>query len=316
MSESNAPLVCVSELSKRYRDVEALKHCSVEIHQGEVFGLLGPNGSGKSTLLRILMGMVRPTSGKAEVGGLDCWRQSVEVRKLVSYLPGDARVAGWSRGSDVLELMALARPNPEAVLQSARKIAERLELDLRRRVVLMSTGMRQKLAIAVTMAAPTPVLILDEPTANLDPTVRMEVLQMVLEAKRRGQTTLFSSHVLSETEEVCDRVLLLKSGDQIHLQEMTALRDGHRVWLQPNQGSLDEWLTTYRSSPLADFPIDREGEWIRLDVTGDLTRVLKWLADATPRNVRIEPVGLRTVYEEYFHNRLPTSGGPAAEDEE
>lgn len=301
VSESIA-IVRVSELSKRYRDVTALNRCTVEIQPGEVFGLLGPNGSGKSTLLRILMGMVRPTSGEATVAGRDCWRQSTEVRRRVSYLPGDARLFGWSRGRDLLELMAAARPHSETVLQAALAAADRLQLDLRRRVALMSTGMRQKLAIAITVAAETPVMILDEPTANLDPTVRMEVLKMVREAQRRGQTILFSSHVLSETEEICDRVLLLRFGDQIHLQDMSQLRDGHRIWLQPDaDAGIDEWLGALERGPLADLPVHRDDDWLRVDVGSDLPRVLQWLAESPPQDVRIERLGLRTVYEEHFH---------------
>ena len=301
-------MIHVDQLTKNYRDVSALRQCCLNIQAGEVFGLLGPNGSGKTTLIRILMGMVRPTSGAAQFHEWDCWKESLQVRRRTSYLPGDARLFSWSRGRDVLKLMSMAREDGRdggaGFFQRAIGVAERLELDLRRRVAMMSTGMRQKLAIAVAFAPESPLLILDEPTANLDPTVRMEVLRMVQEAKARGQTVLFSSHVLSETEEVCDRVLLLRFGEQVHLQDMSRWKQGHRIWLQPAGGAPQAALG---QGLLANAVV--EGDWIRVDVA-DLSKAMHELAAINPQAVRIEPLGLRTIYEEHFHSQVPSSIAP------
>ena len=195
-------------LTKRYGDLAALDACSLGVVRGEVFGLLGPNGAGKTTLLRLLLGYLKPTSGQAAIDGLDCYRQSVRVRRIVSYLPGEARLFRSMRGRQVLAFFAEIRPGGD--LQRSEELAERLELELSRRVAYMSTGMRQKLALAATLAADTPLMILDEPTSNLDPTVRGIVLSLVSEARQRGRTIVFSSHVLSEVEAVCDRVAFLR----------------------------------------------------------------------------------------------------------
>jgi ABC-2 type transport system ATP-binding protein len=160
---STSAAVTTRRLGKRYGDFDALIDLSLEVARGEVFGLLGPNGAGKTTFLRTLLGFVRRTSGEAEVLGIDPESDGVGVRRQVAYLPGDARLPRHLRGRSVLKFFADIRPDGD--FDMAMGIAERLELDLRRHVGLMSTGMRQKLAIAAVVATHSPILILDEPTA-------------------------------------------------------------------------------------------------------------------------------------------------------
>lgn len=291
-------LVVLNSLTKYYRHVTALEGCSLTIDRGEVFGLLGPNGAGKTTLIRLLMGFLRPTSGTASIGGFDCYHESLRVRELTAYLPGEARLFRGLRGSEVLNFFARARRGNN--LERYRAVAERLELDLSRRVAFMSTGMRQKLALAVTLAADTALLILDEPTANLDPTVRAEVLAMVLAAKRQGRTVLFSSHVMSEVEEVCDRVAILRNGRLVHTQAMAELRRRHRVhaWFRE---PLIEPLNGY----IGRCEVLRASECeISLETEGELAPLLAWLARLPLADVRVEQVGLRVIYDR-FHAPPP-----------
>jgi ABC-2 type transport system ATP-binding protein len=263
--------------------------------RGEVFGLLGPNGAGKTTLLRLLLGYLKPTSGSAAIDGLDCHRQSVQVRRVVSYLPGDARLFRQMRGRDVLRFFAEVRPGGK--YRRSLDLAERLELDVTRRVAMMSTGMRQKLALAATIAADTPLAILDEPTSNLDPTIRGIVLQMVEEARKQGRTIVFSSHVLSEVENVCDRVAFLRAGSLVHLQVMSELKRRHRIRAQ---------LKGLLPAPPAEL---QRGLLIRnsddgvtiIDTPGELAPLLSWLASAPLEEMTIEPVGLRPLYDQ-LHN--------------
>ncbi|MCO6456981.1 MAG: ABC transporter ATP-binding protein [Pirellulaceae bacterium] len=293
-------LVETHGLTKRYRQVTALSDCTLGVARGEIFGLLGPNGAGKTTLLRLLLGFLRPTAGRATVEGLDCHRQSVAVRGRVAYLPGDARLFRQMRGRDALAFFAGIRAGGS--LARSRQLAERLELDLSRRVAFMSTGMRQKLALAATLAADTPLVILDEPTANLDPTVRGIVARLVLEARERGRTVMFSSHVLSEVEEVCDRVVILRAGQLVHTQPMAELRQRHRIRLQlpgelpPIPESLRGQLTI----------VARDDGAVTLETPSELSPLLGWLATLPLVDVRIEPVGLRSIYDHYHH--APASG--------
>ena len=207
-------LVATDSMTKRYGSFTALERCSLGVHDGEIFGLLGPNGAGKTTLLRLLLGYIVPTAGTARVAGFDCQRESLAVRARTAYLPGEARLFRRMSGHDVLDFFADLRV--ECRRDKAARVAERLDLDCRRQVARMSTGMRQKLALAVVLATDARLVILDEPTANLDPTARGEVLKLVLEARDAGRTVIFSSHVLSEVEETCDRVVIVRRGSVVH----------------------------------------------------------------------------------------------------
>ena len=216
-------LIATRELTKNYGKFVALRRLSLEIQQGEVFGLLGPNGSGKTTTIRILLGLLRPTSGQASVSGFDCWRQSLRVRRLVSYLPGELRIYGSMSGLAVLRFLSDLREGDG--LDRAVAIAERvMSLNLRKKVRAYSTGMKQKLALALAFADPVDILILDEPTSSLDPSARAEVLRLVKEARGQGQTVIFSGHVLSEVEAVSDRLAILRRGRLMHVEDMQARR--------------------------------------------------------------------------------------------
>lgn len=287
------PIVNTQHLAKHYGPVAALDDCTLAIPSGEVFGLLGPNGSGKSTLLRLLMGFLRPTHGEATVLGYDCWRESVLVRRNVAYLPGDVRLFPRMRGSDVLKLFTSVRPN--ASYELALQLAKRLDVDLRRPVSKSSTGMRQKLALAGVLAVDAPLVILDEPTANLDPTIRREMLLLVREAADAGRTVVFSSHVLSEVEAVCDAVALIRKGKYVHRQEMKTLLHQHRIRLSLS-GPLPELPADLREAT----KVQREGDLVTIYTPGSLSAWLAWLAEVPLAEIQIEPVGLGAIYEKFY----------------
>ena len=286
------------DLTKRFGQFVALDRCSLTVPRGEILGLLGPNGAGKTTLIRLLMGFMQPTSGTAKIDGLDCYRDSVEVHRRVAYVPGDARLFRHLRGRDVLRFFAEIRGQRGA--RRGFELADRLKLDTRRRVAFMSTGMRQKLALAVTLAAEVELMILDEPTANLDPNVRGEVSQMIQEARVAGQTVLFSSHVLSEVEEVCDRVVIVREGRLVHSQVMADLRRQHRIRarlagdLLPLPESLRDEVTVCELSQ----------DQLLVETPSELSKVLAWLTSLPIHEVKIEPIGLRAVYDRFHGSRV------------
>jgi len=279
-------------LTKRYGSLTALEACGLEIGRGEVFGLLGPNGSGKTTLLRLLMGFLRPSAGEATIDGLDCYRESLAVHHRVAYLPGEAKLFPQMRGRDVLRFFSRVRPNAD--LARSLALAERLKLDLTRRVAALSTGMRQKLALAALLAFDTPLVVLDEPTSNLDPTVRGDVLALVREAREVGRTVIFSSHVLDEVEQVCDRVGILRQGRLVHLQPMAELRRQHRI-----RATLTAPLPTVPPALAGDLEIAVDDGRLTILTPGELSPLLGWLATLPLAEVHIEPVGLRAVYDRY-----------------
>ena len=276
----------------------------MSVERGEVFGLLGPNGAGKTTLLRLLLGYLRPTSGSATIDGFDCEKHSLEVRRQTAYLPGEARLFRASRGREVLRFFAEVRRGGS--LKRSLQIAERLELDLSRFVAFMSTGMRQKLALAVTLAADTPLLILDEPTANLDPSVRASILEMVTEAQRAGRTVMFSSHVLSEVEEVCDRVAILRQGKLVHSQSMGELRRRHRL-----RATLRDEMPEIPDDFAGGISLrETDGSTIEIEAE-ELSPLLGWLATLRVDEVSIEPVGLRAVYDRFHREGGKEQNGAA-----
>lgn len=278
-------------LTKIYGKLVGLCDCTLDAGSGQVLGLLGPNGAGKSTLLRMIVGLQKPTSGRAFVMGEDIATTGTEVRKALAYLPGDARLPGGFIGREALSIWAGL--HPRASLNRSQRVAERLELDLSRRVGLMSTGMRQKLALSVVFGIDAPLLILDEPTANLDPTARAEVLQMVVEERQAGKCVVFSNHVFSEVDEVADRVAVLSKGRLAQLSDIQTLRRHYRV-----SGILP--------AVAEDFPTEYDIQWINLSESmvrfevrtqESLVSLLSWLAQHPVNDLRIEPIGLRSVYE-------------------
>ncbi|HEV3006701.1 MAG TPA: ABC transporter ATP-binding protein [Pirellulales bacterium] len=279
-------------LSKRYGGLTALDDCGLAIRRGEVFGLLGPNGSGKTTLLRLLMGFLRPTSGEATIDGLDCYRDSVAIHRRTAYLPGDARLFPQMRGHAVLRFFSRVRPDAE--LSRSLALAQRLKLDLTRRVAALSTGMRQKLALAAVLAFDSPLLVLDEPTSNLDPTVRGDVLDLVREARAAGRTVIFSSHVLDEVEQVCDRVGILRHGRLVWVQLMSELRRQHRI-----RARLTAPLSAIAPAMAGPLDISVDAGRLTILTPGELSPLLGWLATLPLAEVQIEPVGLRAVYDRY-----------------
>ncbi len=286
-------LVETHDLTKRYGAFTALDRCSFGVREGEIFGLLGPNGAGKTTLLRLLLGFLHPTAGSARVAGFDCVAESLAVRAHTAYLPGEARLFRRMTGVQTLDFFAGLRR--ECRREQATAVARRLDLDCTRQVARMSTGMRQKLALAVVLATDAALTILDEPTANLDPTARAEVLALVREARAAGRTVIFSSHVLSEVETTCDRVAIVRAGRLVHEQSISDLRRSHRItarlagaW-QAIPAALAEHAT---------LVAEHDGRVV-LESGDSLAPLLGWLATLPLDEVQIEPVGLGGIYERF-----------------
>lgn len=286
-------------LTKDYGHFRALDDLNLTVAPGEVFGLLGPNGSGKSTALRLLLGFLRPTAGRARIAGHDCWHDSVAARRYVSYLPGELRLYENLTGRQLLHFLGRLRgKTPEADID---RLAARLEIDLDRALVQLSSGMKRKVALLLVLAPKTPLLILDEPTNTLDPTMRDELLGQLRQARARGQAVLFSSHVLSEVEQVCDRVGILQRGRLAHVQNMAELRQSRQI------------RARFRQAPpqLPDLPglcprPPRDGQ-LHFEYSGPLPVLLQWLAQQTLTDLHVEPLGLSSIYHRYH--------GPASSDD-
>jgi ABC-2 type transport system ATP-binding protein len=285
-------MIATHGLTKRYGKTVALRDLTLDVKPGEVFGLLGPNGSGKTTMIRLLLGMMRPTRGHAAVGGFDCWRQSLDVRRMVSFLPGELRMYGSMRGIDLLEFLCGLRG---AGLDRAVAIAERImKLDLRRRVRAYSTGMKQKLALSQAFADPVEILILDEPTSALDPSARNEVLELVRLARSEGQTVIFSGHVLPEVEKISDRVAIMRKGRLLHIEDMHARRAIRMILIRSNAGS-EFQIPDHLQLSLKE----RNGDTFLFEHLGELPDLLGWLPSAPIADIAIGTEDLHSLYEKF-----------------
>jgi ABC-2 type transport system ATP-binding protein len=292
-------MIVTEALTKHYGAVEALSNLSMEVRKGEVYGLLGPNGSGKTTTIRLLLGLLRPTSGRATIGGHDCWRDSLRVRDLVSFLPGELRLYGPMTGLGTLKYLSDLRGGE--ALDRAVAIAERvLKLDLSRKVRTYSTGMKQKLALAQTFADPVEILILDEPTSALDPSARNDVIGLVIDARARGQTVIFSGHVLSEVEQVADRVAVMRRGRLMHVEDMHTRRNLRMLLIRFHDG---EPLSVPEELELTVR--ERNGDALLLEHRGELVPLMAWLGTQDFSEIAIGTEDLRGLYDR-FH-------GPNAE---
>ena len=228
-----APAVRLDHLGKRYGRLRALGDVSLEVRTGEIFGFLGLNGAGKTTTIRILLDLVRPTTGRAAVFGADCQARSLDVRARIGYLPGEPGFYGDMTGDATLNLLGRLGGSPVDPAWR-RELLNRLELpasDLRRRIREYSTGMKRKLGIVQAFQADPPLLVLDEPTEGLDPLMQDVFYELVAEMRQRGRTIFMSSHVLPEVERVCDRIGLLRDGELVLLATVQEIRGlaGRRV---------------------------------------------------------------------------------------
>src|SRR5438067_1786748 len=233
-----------SKLTKDYGLGRGLFDLDLAIPQQEVFGFLGPNGAGKTTTIRLVMGMIRPTSGSAHVFGIDCLRDAVEVKRKVGYLPGDVPQFGGMRGREVVSYFGGMRGGADP--KRVRELAERFDLDLGRRFREYSSGNKQKLAIVLAFMHGPELLILDEPTGGLDPLNQQEFYALLRETREAGATIFLSSHVLSEVEHVCDRVGILRAGRLVKVADLEELRRARAQHdLVGTEPSLEEFFLSF-----------------------------------------------------------------------
>jgi ABC-2 type transport system ATP-binding protein len=286
------PAIRVDRLTKYYGPVIGVEELSFEVEHGEIYGFLGSNGAGKTTTIRLLLDLLRPTRGHATVLGRDCRRDSLEVRRLIGYLPGelpiypDLTAEGYLRFLSQLD----GRPVSRAYLDELLKRFDVSDLDLRRRLRDQSHGMKQKIGIIQALMGQAPVLILDEPTAGLDPLMAHAFRDVLHQLKQRGETTIFlSSHVLSEVEATCDRIGVIRAGRMVAAGTIEELKRNaaRRVTITFREP------TTTTVPTLAGVAVrsSTSRQWV-LDVHGPLGPLVQGLASYPVHDIEIEPFKL------------------------
>ena len=215
-------VIQVSRMTKDYGNERGVFDLDLDIHRGEVFGYVGTNGSGKTATIRQIMGFIRPDRGSSSVCGLDSWKESTEIMRYVSYIPGEIAFPSLRTGTEFLKLQAEYLGVHDFTYMN--HIIELLQLDPTASLKRMSKGMKQKTAIVAALMADKEILIMDEPTTGLDPLMREAFLELIREEKGKGRTVFMSSHIFEEMEEVCDRVAMIKDGHVIDTVDLWQLR--------------------------------------------------------------------------------------------
>jgi ABC-2 type transport system ATP-binding protein len=223
----NGAVIEIEGLSKSYGSFAAVRELSLSITRGEVFGFLGPNGAGKTTAIRMLMGILVPSAGTARIEGLDCQRQSAEVKRRVGYLPDAPAFYDFLRGREILQFVAEmhGQPRPVASARAAQLLSELGLSDAAEEYASnYSTGMKKKLGLACALVHDPPVLILDEPTNGLDPRAQRDVQDRLRAASLAGKTVFLSTHLLDMAEKLCTRVGIIDQGGLVSVGPVSELR--------------------------------------------------------------------------------------------
>ena len=213
----------VEKLTKSYGGKRGIIDVAFQVGEGEVFGFLGPNGAGKTTTIRILMALIRADSGVARIAGLDCWQQSVEIKRVVGYVPGEPSLDPNLTGGQILEYFAHLRGGVDQAY--LKRLIQTFDLDTSRKFRQYSTGNKRKVVLIQAFMHQPKVLILDEPTSGLDPLNQQEFDELVKEAREEGRTVFLSSHVLSEVEKTCTRVGIIREGRLVRVGGVAELKD-------------------------------------------------------------------------------------------
>jgi ABC-2 type transport system ATP-binding protein len=264
-------IIRTEKLTKSYGTHRGIVDIDLEVSENEIFGFLGPNGAGKTTTIRTVLDLIRPTSGKAFVFGIESSVDPIAIHRRIGYIPGEFALYDRLTGAQHIEYFANLRGGVDPAYQAS--LIERLDVDTSRRFKEYSKGNKQKIGLVIALQHRPDLLILDEPTSGLDPLVQQTFYALVHEAKAEGRTVFVSSHILSEVERTCDRVAIIRDGVLVKVDSVEGLRDlaHHQVELR---FAGDIPLAAFEHLPgVSDVAAD--GHVLRLRVSGPITPVVR-----------------------------------------
>ncbi len=288
----------IESLTKWYGRTRGVEDVTLAIERGEVFGYLGPNGSGKTTTIRCLMGLLRPSGGQVRVLGERVMPGQGTQHARIGYLPGDFRIWGRAKAKRSLGFLAALGSDGSAVRR--KELAERLELNLGRAVGDLSKGNRQKVALICAFQHRPDVLVLDEPTAGLDPLMRQAALDLIREAAAGGAAVLLSSHDLSEVSAVCSRAAILREGRLVEMAPIShIIEEGeHRLKIWFRDGTL------LHDVPIAELPgvrvVEQEPGMLHVAYQGTADAILKWAAQFPVDRIATPQTSLEEAFIQYY----------------
>jgi len=306
-------IIEVEGLTKRYGSARGITDVTFQVEEGAALGFLGPNGAGKTTTMRLLMALLRADAGSARIAGMDVWEQSVAIKRIIGYLPGELSLDPGLTGGQILEYFGHLRGGVDQTY--LKRLITRLELDPTRKFRQYSSGNKRKVGIIQAFMNRPRVLFLDEPTNGLDPLNQQEFARMVNEARSEGRTVFLSSHILTEVEQMCSRVAIIREGKLVRVGDIAALKDikRHEVTITFAEGAPAE---AFKRLPGVDrVDTEADGRSLRLTVSGELDGVIKTAAQypvltLTSHEPSLEDVFLR------FYGEQGDSGAAATASKE
>jgi ABC-2 type transport system ATP-binding protein len=285
----------IKNLTKTYGKARGISNISFNVEEGEIFGFIGPNGAGKSTTIRTLLSLIYPTSGSATIFGKDSVKYAPEIKKEIGYLPSEVFYYDNMKVKDLLKYSASFYKKD--CTKRIHELAEIMNLDLNKKIDDLSFGNKKKVGIVQGLLHEPKLIILDEPTSGLDPLMQQKFFDLLLEENKKGTTILFSSHILSEVQKLCNRVAIIKEGKLVKVEKISTLRETNhkRFKLETAQKIDSQYFTS-----LGVNNIEVKDNTITFLFSGNINTIMKKLADIELTNLWIEEPDLEEIFLHYY----------------
>lgn len=284
----------VNHLTKFYGKSRGIVDISFNVDEGEIFGFIGPNGAGKSTTIRLLLSLIYPTKGEAKIFGKDCIKYGPELRQEIGYLPSEVF---YYEGMKVIDLLKYSASfyNKDCT-DRLYELSELMELDLKRRISDLSYGNKKKVGIVQGLLHLPKLIILDEPTAGLDPLMQHKFFNLIREENERGATIFFSSHILSEVQRLCNRVAIIKDGSIINIQDIKTLQKDNYKKIRVTAEGLDEKLFLVEGVT----KLEKVNDLVSFFYKGDINVITGLLHESKISDLTIEDLNLEEIFMHYY----------------
>ncbi|MGG1291049.1 ABC transporter ATP-binding protein [Bacillus smithii] len=285
----------INHLTKTYGKARGITDISFTVEQGEIFGFIGPNGAGKSTTIRTLLSLIYPTSGNAKIFGKDCIKYAPEIKKDIGYLPSEVFYYDNMKVIDLLKYSASFYKKDCS--KRMKELAEIMDLDLSKKIDDLSLGNKKKVGIVQALLHEPKLIILDEPTSGLDPLMQQKFFELLEEENRKGATILYSSHILSEVQRLCDRVAIIKEGKIIKIEKISALHENnYKKFKMETTSKVDK--SFFQINGVTNLKV--EDNTVSFLFKGNLNDILKKISQIEITNIWIDEPDLEEIFMHYY----------------
>jgi ABC-2 type transport system ATP-binding protein len=283
----------IDKLTKKFGHVTAVSNINLSVEQGDIFGFIGPNGAGKSTTIKSLFNFIFPTSGTAKILGKNCITESVAIKKITGYVPSEVRYYNNTRVDELIKYAQTFHPSADKT--KTKQLCDIFEVNLDKKVKELSLGNKKKVALVQALLHSPELIILDEPTNGLDPLMQARLLEVLKEENKKGVTIFLSSHNLSEVQNFCKRVAVIKQGNIVDVKDLTSSIDAVTKIVVFTNDKLDSLKTI---DGIKKFVVN-ENKY-EIEFSGDINQLIKQLAQYTINDIEIVRLGIEEIFMKYY----------------